>query len=357
MTRCSFVKKFLIGSCLMVVAGLNAQIGGTKAYRFLDLPMSAKAAGNGGSTMPLWGDDLNLLHSNPGALNSSMVNQAAFNYCNYVSDIKYYSLAYAQALKKYGMAALTMQAFNYGDFQGYDEIGTKTTSFKASDYSINLHYSKPLADSSFNIGIALKTIISQYDSYQSIGNAIDFGIVYHNKKEFSVSLLARNVGVMYSTYSQPGLREALPNTVQFGVSKKVSKAPFRLFAIYDQLLKWNLNYVSPIDTAGQKTNFGTTTAASDSSGFQRFSKSAGTFTDNFFRHVTLGTEVVLSKNFNLRMSYNYRRQKEYTLSEKRGASAISFGFNLKIKSFAFCYAFSKMSIPGNSHMIGLTFAW
>lgn len=357
MTRYQNVKNCLLFICLFCFAGLSAQIGGTKAFRFLDLPMTARAAGNGGSTMPIWGDDINLLHSNPAALNLGMVNQAAFNYCNYLSDINYYSLAYAHSLKKKGMAALSLQAFNYGSFQGYDEVGTKTSVFKASDYSINLHYAKPLFDSSFNIGVALKTIISQYDNYQSVGNAIDFGIIYHTNKDLSVSLLARNVGLMYNAYGQQkGQQEALPNTVQLGLSKKVSKAPFRIFAVYDQLLKWNLNYVSPIDTGGQRGSF-TSAAAVDSSGFQRFSKRAGTFTDNFFRHLTLGTEVVLSKNFNLRIAYNYRRQREFTLSEKRGASAISFGFNMKIKSFAFSYAFSKMSIPGNSHLIGLTFGW
>jgi hypothetical protein len=75
------------------------------------------------------------------------------------------------------------------------------------------------------------------------------------------------------------------------------------------------------------------------------------------RHLTVGTEIVLTKNFNLRIAYNYRRQREMTLPDKRGASAISFGFNLKIKSFGFAYSFAKMSVPGNSHLIGLTFAW
>lgn len=357
MVRFLNVKNCLLFICFFCFAGLSAQVGGTKAFRFLDLPMAARAAGNGGSTMPIWGDDLNLIHSNPGSLNSGMVNQAAFNYCNYLSDINYYSLAYAHSLKKRGMTALSLQALNYGEFQGYDELGTKTSTFKASDFSINLHYAKALYDSSFNVGVALKTIISQYDNYQSVGNAIDFGIVYHRPEELTLSLLARNVGWMYTAYSgQKGQQEALPNTVQLGISKKVSRAPFRIFGVYDQLLKWNLNYVSPIDTGGQRNSFSNATIP-DSSGFQRFSKRAGTFTDNFFRHLTLGTEVVLSKNFNLRIAYNYRRQKEYTLSEKRGASAISFGFNLKIKSFAFSYAFSKMSIPGSSHMIGLTFGW
>jgi hypothetical protein len=351
------VKKPTVIFLLFLGLWAQAQIGGTKSFRFLDVPMTARAAGNGGSTMPIWGDDINLVHSNPAALNPSMLKQTAFNYCNYVGDINYYSLAYAHSLKKYGTGGISLQAFNYGNFQGYDELGNKTNTFKASDYSINLHYAKPLADSLFNIGVALKTIISQYDSYQTAGNAIDFGIIYHNRKNFSVSLLAKNVGLMYRSYSgQSGQREQLPSNVQLGFSKKVPKAPFRVFVVYDQLLKWNLNYVSPIDTAGQHSSF-TSNAAVDSSGFQKFAKRGASVTDNFFRHVTLGTEILLGKNFNLRIAYNYRRQKEFTLTEKRGASAISFGFNIKVKSFGFAYSFSKMAVPGSSHLLGLTFAW
>jgi hypothetical protein len=333
---------------------LFPQIGGTKTYRFLDIPMTARAAGNGGSTMPLWGDDINLLHSNPASLNPGMLKQAAFNYCNFVGDVNYYSLAYAQNFKGIGTTAISLQAFNYGSFQGYDEMGEKTVPFKANDYSINLHYAKPLADSLFNIGIALKTIISQYDMYKSIGNAIDFGIIYHNKKDFTASLLARNVGVMWQTYSSTSGKEALPTNVQMGLSKKVAKAPFRIFFVYDQLTKWNLRYVSPIDTAGKFSSL-SNSEQEDSTGFQRFTVKAGHFTDNFMRH--LGTEIIVTKNFNLRIAYNYRRQREMTLPEKRGANAFSFGFGLRVKRFGFSYAFSKMAVPGNSHLIGLTFGW
>lgn len=357
MLRYSFVKFYAFLSALLLCNLLQAQIGGTKSFRFLDVPQSARAAGNGGSTLPLAGDDINLLYSNPASLNAGMTKQVSFNYCNYVGDINYYNLAYAHQFKKIGTTALSLQAMNYGEFQGYDEIGNATKTFRARDYSFNLHYAKSIADSMFTVGLALKTILSQYENFQTMGNAVDFGILYHGKKDFTVGLTARNVGFMHQAYNLPtGTREALPNTVQVGVSKKVNKAPFRVFGVYDQLLRWNLNYVSPIDTAGQNSSFGKATAV-DSSGFQKFSKRAGSFTDQFFRHTTIGTEILLSKNFNLRIAYNYRRQKEYTLSEKRGASALSFGFNMKIKSFEFAYAFTKMSVPANSHMLGLTLKW
>ncbi len=319
--------------------------------------MTARAAGNGGSSMSIWGDDVNLIHSNPALLNPDMLKQAAFNYCNYVGDINYYSLAYAHGLKQYGTAAITMQAFNYGKFEGYDELGNTSRDFYANDYSINLHYAKPMADSMFTIGAALKTIISQYDSYKSYGNAIDFGVTYHSKKDFTASLLARNVGFMWKSYSgNSSDKEPLPSTVQFGLSKKIAKAPFRIFFVYDQLLKWNLSYVSPIDTAGKNSSF-SNTPATDSTSWQKFTAKAGDVTDNFMRHLVLGTEILITKNFNIRIAYNYRRQAEMTLPDRRGANAFSFGIGFKVKRFGFAATYTKMAFPGNSLMMGLTFAW
>lgn len=284
-----------------------------------------------------------------------MKNQAAFNYCNYVSDINFWYLAHAHDFKKFGTAALSIQAYNYGSFTGYDELGEKTTDFKANDYSINMTYAKPLADSMFNVGIALKTIISQYDIYNSYGSAIDFGVVYHNKKNFTMSLLAKNVGFIWKSYT-PQSNDPLPGTVQFGLSKKVSKAPFRIFFVYDQLLKWNMRYVSPIDSASKSTTF-TSGEVKDTSSFKKFSTRFGSHADNLMRHITFGTEILITQNFNLRIAYNYRRQREMTLPERRGVNGLSLGFGMRIKRFGFSYAFTKMAFPGNSNIIGLTFVW
>lgn len=351
------LRNFVLFISVFLALESFSQIGGTRTYRFLDIPMTARAAGNGGSAMSIWGEDINLVSSNPSLLNPSMTKQASFNYCNYVSDINFYQLAYAHNLKQYGTAAINLQTYNYGKFQGYDELGQKTNTFRANDNLITLNYAKPMADSMFNIGIALKTIISQYDVYQSFGNAIDFGVTYHNKKNMTVSLLVKNVGFIWKSYSNNGVKETLPQNVQLGWSKKVAKAPFRLFVVYDQLLKWDLKYISPVDTTGKYSSLNLSDKTQDSTGVQRFKVRAGNYGDNFMRHVTVGTEIILGKNFYLQIAYNYRRQKEMTLPERRGANGLSFGVGFRIKRFGFSYSFSKMAFPGNSNILGLNFAW
>ena len=350
------MKKHLILSLIILSTVALSQSGGTTAFRFLDVPATARAAALGGNNMSIWGDDINLIHANPALLNPLMLKQAAFNYCNYVSNINSYYATYAHSIKDKGTGAIGVQAFNYGNFNGYDELGQKTNNFKAADYSINLNFAKPIADSLFNIGVALKTIISQYDVYKSFGNAIDFGVTFHNKRDFTVSLLAKNIGLVWKTYTGNEALE-LPNTVQLGFSYKPSKAPFRLFLVYDQLLKWNLRYISPVDTTGRSSALNFNETVKDSTSWEKFSTRAGSQADNFMRHIVFGTEILLSKNFHLRIAYNYRRQKEMTLPDRRGSNGLSFGFGLKTKRFQFSYAFSKVAFSGNSSTIGVTYRW
>lgn len=352
------MKKLFLSICLLFTLIATAQVGGTRSFRFLELPMTARAAALGGNNMAIWGDDINLLYSNPALLNPGMVKQVAFNYCNFVSDINFFNAAYAHSLKEKGMVAGSLQAFSYGQFNGYDELGTSTGKFKAADYSMNLNYSKPLGDSMFNVGVCLKTLLSQYDIYSSVGNALDFGVTYHNKKNFVVSLQARNIGYVWKSYSSANFNnDALANTVQLGFSYKPANAPFKFFMVYDQLLRWNMRYVSPVDTTGKSSTLGLSSSQKDSTSWQKFKMRAGTQADNFMKHITVGSEIQLGKNFALRVAYNYRRQREMTLPDKRGAAGLSFGFGLKIKRFSFSYSFSKMAVPGNSSIMGLTFIW
>lgn len=304
--------------------------------------------------MSIWGDDINLVHSNPSLLNPAMTKQVALNHTNYTGDVALWYMAGAHSFKQHGTAALGVQVFDYGKFQGYDEFGSELGSFRAADYSFNLSYARPMADTSFNIGISLKTLVSQYETYSAVGSALDFGITWRDKNDLVISLLAKNVGVVWKGFT-PGVREELPNTVQLGFSKKVPNAPFRIFMVYDQLLRWDLKYISPVDTAGSTSSFGQQPI--DTSGARRFFNRLGSRADNVMRHLTIGTEILITKTFNLRVAYNYRRQKEMILPERRGANGFSFGFGFRIKRFGFAYSFSKLAFPGNSSVFALTFAW
>jgi len=331
---------------------LFSQLGGFKTYSFLSLPGPARANALSGASIAIWDGDVNLGYANPALLNPASSGQLSFNHVNFVSDLNYGNFAYARQLRKFGTLGLGLQYFSYGKFDGRDEFDASTGSFKAADYSLNVSIAKPVnKDSSLSIGATLKTIYSHYESYSSFGNAVDVGLTYHNKNQLVVTLLAKNYGRMWKSYTSGTTPEPLPFDLQLGISKKVAKAPFRLIVQYDQLLKWNLTYTTTVNQTSSDP-FGTATTAKTDKEIRNEKISRGL--DRFGRHLTLGTEIILGKNFFVRIAYNFRKGKEMSLPDKRAVNGLSAGFGLKISKFHFNYAYSKYALNGNSHTFGIT---
>jgi hypothetical protein len=63
---------------------------------------------------------------------------------------------------------------------------------------------------------------------------------------------------------------------------------------------------------------------------------------------------VISKNFNLRVAYNFKTGKEMVLSDKKTANGLALGFCFKVYKFHFNYGFSKYALTGNAHTFGIT---
>lgn len=330
-----------------------SQIGGPTTYRFLDIPMPARAASLGGTSMSISGDDINLYYSNPALLNARCVKQLALNYCNYVTDMNFGNIAYAYHLKNIGTIAAGIQFFDYGKFEKRDEYDVKLGNFKAADYSFNVSIARRLKDTSLSVGATIKTIYSHYDTYSSVGSAADLGVTWAHKSGFTASALIKNVGIIWKPYDKNNDTIKLPVGTQLGFSYKVKKAPFRLIFVYDDLRKWDLTYKSPLDESNETALFGETTVK-EKTKWQKFSDKFKDNADKFGRHMIIGTEVLITKNFNLRVGYNYRMHKENMLPDKRTASGLSVGFGFQINRFKLAYAFTKYNLVGNSSIISIT---
>lgn len=317
----------------------SAQIGGSGTYEFLNLPVSARTASLGGNIMSVKDDDINASFQNPSLLNPTMDNSLSLSYINYFAGINYGNAAYAKDFEKIGTFSLGMKFINYGTFTQADQTGQITGTFKAAEYLFNIGYSKQL-DSCFSIGANLKTIYSSLAQYASFGNAIDLGGTYYNaKSKFSIAAVIANLGTQWKTYT-PGNHEPLPLDVQIGISKQPKHAPFRLSIIAQHLQKWNLTYSDPSDTA-----------TIDPSTGQSITSSAPkwAFGDNLIRHLVLGGELLITKNFNLRLGFNYERRKELELVTRTGLDGFSYGFGFKISKFQLSYGHAVYSLAGGSN--------
>lgn len=347
------MNKFVIYFLVFCSSGLVAQIGGTKGYRFLDLAMPARSNALGGADIAIWDNDINLTYANPALLQPGSSKQLAVNYVNYVADMNFGNFMYGQQLKKYGTLGLGLQFFNYGKFDGRDEYNVETGNFKAADYSFNVSFAKPInKDSTLSIGVALKTLYSHYEAYTSLGSAMDVGLTYHNKKQLVISLVAKNYGRQWSTYTPDAVREKLPFDLKLGISKKVAKAPFRIIAQYDQLLKWDLTYTNPQDANSDIDPFTNKLIEKTKKQLRREKRNKGL--DKFGRHLLVGTEVLIGKNFFIRLAFDYRNAKEMALPDMKYLNGLSYGVGLKVYKFHLNYGYCLFSRTGTSHTIGIT---
>jgi hypothetical protein len=345
------MRKLLLVVVLFGSFQAYSQVGGMSIYEFLDLSNSARSTALGGTVVSIRDNDLNLSVINPALLDSTQNNQLALNYTKYLPDvnINYGFVSYARYFRNIGTFNGNVQYVNYGTFRETDATGTEIGSFTASDYSFNLGYGKTVgkADSNrlISIGANAKFIYSQLFTYTSSGAALDLGLNYYcANHNFSASLLIRNMGKEFKDYSNAN-PEPLPFEILAGVSFKPKHAPFRLTVTGTHLQTWDLTYLDPANPP--LTTDPLTGAPIKQNQFKIFG-------DKLMRHVLLGGELLLTKNFNMRIGYDYERREELMVDSRRGLIGTSFGFGIRIYKFHLSYGHAAYHIAGGSNTFSIT---
>jgi len=343
-----------------ISSNANAQLGGNNTYESLNLVTSARVSGLGGTVLAIRDNDLDLAWYNPSLLNETMHNQLVVSFMDHVSDIKLVSSMYSYTHKKYGSFSGGIQYMHFGTFQEYDETGVFIRLFTAQDLVANIGWGTAIApkinvgttkertlDSMFYVGANFKFINSSYHfDYSSFGIALDLAGTYYNRKsDYVIALVVKNIGTQIKPYI-PDNREPLPFEIQAGISKKLKHAPFRLMLHAQHLQKWDLTFVNPNDVSSSLDP-----AEEDTLFFQKLGRNVSGFTDKLMRHAVLGTELVITENFNIRFGYNYLKRKELKSAPKKGMAGFSIGLGLKISKFNFSYSRSSFHLAGGSNQI------
>ena len=333
-------KYYLLILLFLTVLEGKAQIGGEYTYEFLELTNSARIAALGGSQSALLDStDLNLPYSNPASLHKSMENKVLVNYVNYMTDINYGYASYATSFDSIGNFAVGVHYINYGKFKEATELGELTgNTFKAAEYAFHIMYSNKYKW--LNYGVAVKPILSSFESYQSFGIAADFGLSVASKNKYTnVSLVARNVGSQITTYYDNGEYEKIPLNLQAGISRRLQHAPINLALNMQYLNHWDLGTPRNDQNTNDEMDF-----------FQR----EESFGKQLMRHLIFGVEILPSPNFILRAGYNYQRRQELKFNERASLVGMSAGFGLKIKRFRLDYAIAQYHLAGSSNLFSLT---
>ena len=326
---------------LLLFQGVLAQKGGESTYSFLGLTNAARVAALGGEVVSLRDDDINLVFHNPGLLTEGMDRNLNLNYVNYFAGVNYGYASSAYAMEGVGTFAAGIHYVNYGSFDRTDELGVGQGTFRASEYALNLVYSRVFLDSSFTAGVNLKPIFSSLEQYTSFGLAVDIGASYSLERSLTTfGLVLKNMGAQISSYT--GTREPLPFEIQAGITQGLAHAPFRFTITFQHLERWDLTYRLPSEEpaliAGTEIEKSTFDA----------------FGDKLMRHMIFGTEFLIGENFHVDMGYNYKRRQELKVNARPGLVGFSLGFGFRVSKFHIAYGWSSYHLAGGTNHFSLT---
>ena len=316
-----------------------AQVGGESTYQFLNLVSSPRQAALGGKVITNYDYDVTAGLYNPASINVEMDNQLALNYSSYLGGISYGTAAYAYTWDRHVQTFhVGMTYINYGSFDGYDQNGVSTGSFTGNEAALSVGYAKQLGRSDFYGGFNVKLITSKLEQYNSIGGALDLGIIYiDDRLDFHASLVVRNLGTQFTTYA--GLNEKLPFEVDLGLSQTLENVPIRWHVTFENLQKWPIGVSNPAR------------ATTDLDGNQTQEKVG--FLNETLRHTIIGAELFPEKGFNIRLGYNFRRSEELRIVDQRNFSGLSFGIGLKFNKMRFSYTHARYTNASNTSFFGL----
>jgi hypothetical protein len=327
------MRKNLLLPFLLLPGLLSAQLGGQSVFRVLDIPASARASALGGNYIAVKDNDINLGLFNPALLNPEMGRQVSLSWLPYFEGI---NVGYASYAHHFDSLRTTfsgaVQYVDYGTFNRTDAAGNELGQFRAGEYAFQVGAGRAI-DSLFSIGANVKFITSSLDTYTSSGIALDLGGTYHKpSKGVTLSAVVRSIG--YQTSSFTSEREKLATQVMLGITYKFKHAPFRLGLMLENLQRWDLTYPDAardrqIDpTTGEVVVKKTTNA------------------EKALLHAVPSAEILLSKNFMIRLGYNFRTRYEMALASRTGAVGLSFGLGLRVSKVHISYGFNQLHLAG-----------
>lgn len=328
------------GVLIILFASLSSMVwsqgNGQSSFQILQTASSARIAALGGNQIAVKDGDLNLGLVTPSLLDSSSTRQIAFNYTRFFSTVNMTQVGYAHQIKSLGTVSLSFSNLGYGSFDQTNAAGEITGSFDAGEYMVQAGIGRQL-DEHFSIGANVKYIWSQLADYKSSAMAVDMSATYYQpEKLFAATLMMKNIGSTLTSYND-NIDQELPFEIQAAISKKLSKAPLRFTLIGENLQTWDLTPVSDGETEIDPLTGEEVDTEQDG------------FGENLMRHLVFNAEILLTKNFHLRVGYNYNRRQQLKIEDKPGAAGFTYGLGLRIAKIHLSYARAAYTLAGVSN--------
>jgi len=318
--KVKFRSVIVIAALLSLSAGAMAQAG-RAAFSFLELPYSARHNALGGENVSTADGDIAMALNNPALLCGETHNMLELNYAYYGAAMNFASTVFGYNWG-HNYTGYAIHYLDYGKFYYSDEYGDLSgTTFSARDFLIEAMYARQLSHN-LRVGVALKTVCSQYEAYNAFALGADVGAYYCiPDSSFQLGLTLQNIGwQLKGFYEEAGSDKLsmLPLNLQLGMSYKLPHAPLRFSMTVHNMQTWKLGYTDTDATADVK------------------------WYDMAFRHTVWALDIVPKKDlFWMTLSYNHRRRMEMAIKDQRSLAGFALGAGLHIKSVRFGVAVAQ----------------
>jgi hypothetical protein len=320
---------------------LWGQGNGQASFQILQTASSARIAALGGNQIAVKDGDLNLGLVAPSLLDSASTRQVAFNYTRFFGASNMSQVGYAHQIKSLGTISLSFSNLGYGTFDQTNESGEVIGSFSAGEYMFQAGIGRQL-EKNFSIGANVKYIWSQLADYTSSALAVDVsGTYYKPEKLFTATLMMKNIGSTLKSYND-NIDQDLPFEIQAAISKKLSKAPLRFTLVGENLQTWDLTPVREGETE------------IDPLTGEEIEPEQDGFGENLMRHLVFNAEILLSKNFHVRVGYNYNRRQQLKIEDKPGAAGFTYGLGLRVAKIHLSYGRAAYTLAGVSNHFSIS---
>lgn len=325
---------------------LNAQgqTGGRSSFQFINISTSPRNTALGSEAIAWISSDPSSSYFNPSLISDKINYNISFCQMYYLAGINLGQFSYTHKPIKFGIQLQTgVQYLSASGIQTADEFGNITGSTKVNESDFYLAGSKILNER-ITYGASMHFLFSNLG--QSVSSALSFSGGIHYKipsKKAEFAFVLRNAGAAFNSYQYT--KEKLPLTASLGFAKRLKHLPFVFHITAHHLEYWNVRYDDP-NINLEADLFGN---SKEKSGFSKF-------TDNLFRHLSFGGEMLIGKSesFSIRLGYNHLRRMEVNINDYSLFGGLSFGFGFKIYMFKFDYTHANYHLAGGTNQIGIT---
>ncbi len=338
------MKKRLFSAITLLISSTitNAQtLGGNSAFSFINQPNSAQLSALGGVNISSIGNDVGIIFQNPSLLRNEMHQQLNASFNNFLAGIKNYSLTTGFHVPKINInLGFGINYLNYGTIPQTDAIGNVYSTYSPTDYVVQVMASKKYKER-FWLGSTFKFINSSYGQFKSNAIALDIGVSYFDTaNQLQISVLVKNMGTQLKTYNNSDKKEELPFDIQFGVTKRLAKAPIQLSLTAQHLQQFAINYSDSIFNAAEGID-----------------NTNNNVLDKVTSHLILASQFFLGDKLELITAYNFSRRKDlnaYNVSN--GLNGFTMGVGLKLKKLQIRYG-TGFYQQNMFHQVSLNIKW